>query len=196
MHTWQRRTVVSDGRAVLLRRARSGDEGRIQNFVEALSWQSRYQRFFIPLRELPAAMMVRLVQPDDRRSAALLAFAGGEGGAVIGLAQYDAISDQATAQNEAEAAVIVGETWRRVGLARQLLSDLAVIAASAGIVRVRAGILRDNAAALRLARQLGCLVDVHSSDSHAVHVVRFLQGAPPNSRGTPRTIVQRLGGVS
>jgi acetyltransferase len=187
MHSWQHRTVVADGRAVLLRRAASGDEDRIQHFVRALSWQSRYQRFFIPLREVPAAMLQRLVQPDDKRGATLLALSGGEGGAVIGLAQYNATIDDEAAETEAEAAVIVAEDWRRVGLARQLLTDLAVIAEAADIVRVRAGILRDNAAALRLAREVGCVVEPHSRDRHAVQVIRSLERGPWSSSGSART---------
>jgi len=182
MHSWRHRTVVADGRAVLLRRATSGDEDRIQHFVRALSWQSRYQRFFIPLREVPAAMLTRLVQPDDTRGAAVLAFAASEGGDVVGFAQYDAMTE-----HEAEAAVIVDESWRRVGLARQLLLDLAVIAEAADIARVHADILRDNAAALRLAREVGCLVDPHPGDPHAVHVTRLLERGGWNAGVTPST---------
>jgi GNAT superfamily N-acetyltransferase len=164
---WLHRTRVADGRAVLIRRATAGDEPAIQRFVESLSTHSRYQRYFIPLRELTQAMLARLVQPDEASGTALLAFAAEQPEPLIGFAQYDAVEP-----HEAEAAVVVGDGWRRVGLATVLLTDLETIAAAAGIHQLHADILRDNAAALQLARQLGCAVDTRSWAPHTVQVFR------------------------
>lgn len=174
------RSSLAGGRAVLIRRVAVGDEGNIQRFVAALSAQSRYQRFFIPLRELTHTMLERVVQFDDMRGAALLAFSGERPAEPIALAQYDIVGP-----GEAEAAVIVGEGWRRIGLATALLRHLQVLAAAAGIRRVRADILRDNAAALTLARQLGCVVEPRSGEPYAVQVVRQLH--PPRQSCDPST---------
>jgi len=164
---WVHRTRVADGRAVLIRRALHADEACIQRFMQSLSTQSRYQRFFHPLRELTPAMVATILQPDESRGCALLAFASPAHGEVVGLAQYEVVEPR-----QAEVAVIVGENWRRVGLATRLLSDIGMIAAAAGIADAYADILRDNAAALMLARQLGCVVDTSSRAPYTLRVTR------------------------
>ena len=164
---WAHRTRVADGRGVVMRRALQGDEQFIQRFVRSLSAHSRYQRFFHPLRELTPSMLDRLVQPDDNQGAALLAFAGPADVEVVGLAQYEAVEP-----GQAEVAVMVGESWRRVGLAARLLRHLEIVAATAGIVEARADILRENAGALALAKQVGCVVDTSSRELYTHHVVK------------------------
>jgi hypothetical protein len=46
--------------------------------------------------------------------------------------------------------VVVGESWRRAGLATRMLLGLAEFAAANGLEQVQAEILQENAAALRL----------------------------------------------
>jgi GNAT superfamily N-acetyltransferase len=164
---WVHRTQVADGRAVLIRRASQGDEQFIQRFMQSLSALSRYQRFFYPLRDLTQSMMKSMVQPDETRGTALLAFGGGRHVEMVGMAQYDVVEP-----GQAEVAVIVDEGWRRVGLATQLLSDLEIIAAGANIVEARADILRENPAALTLAQQVGCLVDTSPREPYTLHVIK------------------------
>ncbi len=173
---WLHRTRVADGRAVLVRRAQRGDEESIQRFVRALSSQSRYERFFVPLHQLTEPMLERITQADGGDTAVMLAL--DERAEVVGMAQYEVIEDA-----EAEVAVMVDEAWRRVGLAKLLLSDLAVVIAAAGITHVRADILRENRAAIALARQVGCVVDTRSRDPYAIHVVRHLTYASGTARG-------------
>jgi GNAT superfamily N-acetyltransferase len=112
-------------------------------------------------------MLSRLTQPDQRLGCALIAMA--DRSEVAGVAQYEL-----TDRNEAEAAVVVGERWRRVGVASLLLSDLAVLAAANGVEKVRGDSLRGNDAAIALARNLGCVVDKRMHDPHALHVVRAI----------------------
>jgi len=173
---WLHRARLQDRRSVLIRRVCRHDALSLQGFVSALDAQSRYQRFFIPLRELTAAMLERLTQPDQRIGCALIALAGRE--EVAGVVQYQLIE-----HNEAEAAVVVGQRWRRVGLASLLLSDLAIVAAANGVQKVRADILRGNDAAVALARNVGCVIDTRVRDAHAVHVVRQIgtRGERPDS---------------
>jgi len=179
---WLHRMRVADGRAIVIRRAAAGDETSIQRFTEALSADSRYQRYFIPLRELPQMMLDRLVQPDDEQGVALLAFAADGARELIGIAQYDAVD-----AHEAEVAVIVSEGWRRVGLAKALLTDLEVFIIAAGIVSVRADILRENGAALTLARQLGGVIDTRSRVPYTIAVVKAMTSLPRRDRGLRAT---------
>lgn len=166
------RVRVRDGRTVLIRRAAPEDEAALQRFVITLDALSRYQRFFNPLRELTGGMLAHLVRHDPRDASALIAFGGPRCTEIAGLAQYDVIN-----RGEAEAAVLVGERWRRVGVASALLSALAALAAVAGIERVRADILRGNVAALTLAREFGGAIDTRVQDPLAVQVVKSISSS-------------------
>jgi acetyltransferase len=162
---------LRDGREVLIRAARSADESLIQAFVGGLSLVSRYQRFFLSLRELPRTMMDHLLRPDPGAEAALLALNAHDGSNdVVGLVQYAGASDGGSA----EAAVVVADAWRRSGLATRLLSDLAEVAASAGLTHIEADILRDNVAALKLASKLGADPGISPNGGALVRVSRAL----------------------
>ena len=166
------RARLGDGREVLIRAARSGDEPLIQAFVGGLSVVSRYQRFFLSLRELPRAMMDDLLRADPGAEAALLALNahGDRSTDVVGLVQYGATSGG----KSAEAAVVVADAWRRSGLATRLLSDLAQVAASAGLTHIEADILRDNFAAIKLATKLGANPGISPNGRTLVRVSRAL----------------------
>src|SRR5689334_31723 len=118
---WVHRLHLADGRGVLIRRAAHDDGPQIQRFMQSLSTQSRYERFLHPLRELTHEMLNDIVQSDEAHGSALLAFPEPAHGEVVGMAQFDVIE-----RGHAEVAVVVGEGWRRVGLATQLLTDLEV----------------------------------------------------------------------
>jgi len=161
------RIQVADGRAVLIRRALHGDEPSIQGFVQGLSAQSRYERFLHPLREVTQSMLQDMVQPDEVHGTTLLALAGVADLEVVGLAQFDVVEP-----GHAEVAVIVDEGWRRVGLATRLLRALETASVAVGIAEAHADILRENPAALMLARQMGCVVEATSGDLYTLHVTK------------------------
>ena len=166
------RARLGDAREVLIRAARSGDEQSIQAFVGGLSLVSRYQRFFLSLRELPSAMLDHLLRPDPGGEAALLALNthGDRCTEVVGLVQYGA----ASAGNSAEVAVVVADAWRRSGLATRLLSDLTQVAACTGVTHIEADILRDNFAAIQLASKLGANPGTSPNGHTLVRVSRAL----------------------
>jgi acetyltransferase len=157
---------LNDGRAVVIRAARAGDELVIQAFIARLSLTSRYQRFFMPLRELSAPVLEHLVHGDAHSEVALLALI--EGREVVGLVQY--VGPQ-TLEN-AEVAVVVADAWRRIGLGAQLLRHLERVAMAAGVERVEADILRDNIAAIELASKLGARVRKSPNGGGLVRIVR------------------------
>jgi acetyltransferase len=163
---------LSDGREVLIRAARTGDEPLIQAFVGGLSLVSRHQRFFLSLRELPPTMLDHLLRADPGAEAALLALnTHGDGtNDVVGLVQYGA----ASGGRSAEVAVVVADAWRRSGLATRLLSDLAQVAACAGLTHIEADILRDNFAAIKLASKLGANPGISPNGHTLVRVSREL----------------------
>jgi acetyltransferase len=162
---------LSDGREVVIRAARGGDEPLIQSFIAALSLASRYQRFFLALHELSAPALEHLVHGDAHSEAALLALA--EQGEVVGLVQY--VGSETL--ERAEVAVVVADAWRRVGLGAQLLMHLERVATAAGVEHVEADILRDNVAAIELASKLGARVGKSPNGGGLVRVVRPLAAA-------------------
>jgi acetyltransferase len=174
------RAWLGDGREVLIRAARCGDEPLIQRFVRGLSLVSRYQRFFLSLRELPAAMLDHLVRSDPRAEAALLALTThGDGSAdAVGLVHYVTTFDAS-----AEVAVVVADAWRRTGLATRLLADLVQVAACAGLTHVEADILRDNVAAIKLAGKLGASPGTSPNGRSVVRVSRALAAAAEGQAG-------------
>jgi acetyltransferase len=121
----------------------------LQAFVRGLSPASRYRRFMVAIRELPADMLLRFIEPAPGREAVLLATVadGSASGQVVGVAQYAAVADPSTC----EFAVVVADAYQRRGLGRRLLVELGATAANAGIRRAYADVLADNYAMLGLA---------------------------------------------
>jgi GNAT superfamily N-acetyltransferase len=167
---------LGDGREVVIRAARDGDEALIQAFIARLSLTSRYQRFFMPLHGLSAAVLDRLVHSDARCEAALLALS--EDREVLGLVQY--VGPQT--RESAEVAVVVADAWRRIGLGAHLLRHLERVATAAGVERVEADILRDNVAAIDLASKLGARIGKSPNGGAVVRVIRPLT---PVARPSP-----------
>ena len=162
---------LSDGREVVIRAARAGDEALIQAFIGRLSLASRYQRFFLALHELSAPVLEHLVHADAQSEAALLALT--EQREVVGLVQY--VGPETL--ESAEVAVVVADAWRRVGLGARLLMHLERVATAAGVEHVEADILRDNIAAIELASKLGARVGRSPNGGGLVRVVRPLVAA-------------------
>jgi acetyltransferase len=111
------RLVLRDGRAALVRTVEAADEARLQAFVAGLSWQSREERFFAPIRSLSPSHLRAIIAAPGLSLAALDA-----DGAIVALAQY-AFAPHDTPR-EAEFAVVVAEGWRNHGLAEALLGLL------------------------------------------------------------------------
>jgi acetyltransferase len=136
--------LLRDGRAVHVRAVRAGDAETIQAFVRALSWQSRYERFFAPLRELTPQHLDSVLSAPGLSLAAF-----DDAGRIVALAQY------ALDAGDAEFALVVAEDWRVNGLGAFLLGLLKREAARSG-ARVLGGLmLSQNNAMRRLAQKLG-----------------------------------------
>lgn len=145
--------TLRDGRRALLRPLRSADALAEQDFVRALSPESRYLRFHAGLRELPPALLRHMTEVDQAHHVAIVAHAVGAGQApiVVADARY-VLSDDA---REAEFAVVVTDDWQRQGLARQMLESLVRHARERGVRRLVGDVLSDNLPMLTLVRQAG-----------------------------------------
>ena len=113
-----------------------------QEFVKAMSDESRYYRFMDTLRELTQTMLVRFTQIDYDREMALVATLpakesaeGEEGGeqhqgkeVQIGVARYVVNPDG----ESVEFALAVGDDWQKCGVGRKLMTALIDCARSKG----------------------------------------------------------------
>lgn len=159
---------LRDGREVTVRSIRAEDADKLQAAVRALSAESRYTRFFSPLRELPPELLERATHPDAKGELQLVAVAGsGLQEEIIGGARYAATATV----GDCEFGVAVVDEWHGRGLARLLLESLMQAARARGFARMEGYILATNAAMLGLAKRLG-FATIKSPEGPTVCLVR------------------------
>jgi acetyltransferase len=143
------------GGTLAIRPIRPEDAALERRFVNGLSEETRYFRFFYRLHQLTPQMLARFTQVDYDREMALVALApdaGAPGGqAFVGVARYIANPDG----ESAEFAIVVGDDWQGKGVARGLMERLASCARSRGFARLQGAVLRANQAMLRFTAALG-----------------------------------------
>lgn len=180
--TWRLR----DGTAVTLRAANASDGPLIQELVRGLSLESRYQRFFYPLRELPAALLHRFTHNAPREAITLLAVVRRDGGEQpIAMAQY--VAD--TFPQRCDFAVVVADDWQRFGLGKRLIQTLICLARAAGIQRIEADMLAENDAMTRLMLKLGFRVMAHEDGAYLRKVSKELD--VPAWKCSPLTVLAK-----
>ena len=131
--------------AMFLRPVVPEDAGRIQQFVRALSPESRRERFFSPILELTAAQLERITSNPGLTLAAF-----DRNGAIVALAEY-----AAAAPGEAELALVVADDWQHQGLGDVMLARLMEHARSRGFVRMSGITSESNRAMRALAARAG-----------------------------------------
>lgn len=154
-------TLLNDGFKVKIRTIHADDSSMLQAFVRGLSVQSRRFRFFCGLVELPAQLLERLVDQDNRRGLALVALNERSAGTVI-IAEARCILDHA--EGSAEFGIAVADEFQRRGLGVRLLKTLVAHASRRGIRRLFGEVLADNHAMLGLAKRLGFQIQANAWD--------------------------------
>lgn len=122
-----------------------------QDFVRALSLQSRYRRFHVGLPQLPPALLRRLVDVDQQRHVALAVWQAQPQRRIVADARYVRDADGPGA----DFALAVADDHQGLGLGRQLLQRLLSHAASQGIEVLHGDVLADNGPMIGLVRALG-----------------------------------------
>ena len=179
-------TFVHRDRTVTLRRLAASDVDGLDALYRSLPVRDRHRRFFTD-----AAPPRRTVE----RYAALL---DDPGFGVVAVAADGRIVAEAgyarPAGGDGEFGITVAGDWR--GLGSVLLDRITAQAATAGVRGLRADVLPDNAAMLRLAARRGYAL-IHTADRT---VLRMIIGTgatvPPWPQGTPapRLLVETSGG--
>jgi len=147
------------------------DAAVLQAYVRGLSPESRYNRFFGALYELPQTELDRVTHLDRKNELALLAETCVDGALiVIGEARYAF----APVRLESEFALSVAEDWRGKGLGTLLIADIERRARSQGAGYLSGDILRSNEPMKGLARKTGFLLADVPRDARLVHIVKDL----------------------
>jgi len=175
--------TLRDGNRVILRPAVPADRELLMAGFERLSPESRYRRFFAPMKALSPVLLDYLTLIDYRDHfawAALSAEPGPDGRPIgAGVSRYIRLEDP----QAAEMAVTVVDDWQGRGLGRVLLDALVLEALENGITRLEGDVLLENRPMQALLRREGAIFRPGE-----VGVVRFSIDLPARDealRGDP-----------
>ncbi|MGY1662743.1 GNAT family N-acetyltransferase [Geodermatophilus sp. SYSU D00705] len=134
---WEADIIAADGGTLHLRPIRPDDGDALVGLMERSSDQTRYYRFFGPMKRLSDRDLHRFTHVDhDSRVAFVLVL----GDQVIGVGRYDRYPDTA----DAEVAFLIEDAHQGRGLGSVLLEHLAAAARERGIDRFVAEVLAQN----------------------------------------------------
>ncbi len=163
--------TLRDGTVLHLRPIRPEDAELELAFVNGLSEQSRYFRFFYRLHELTPAMLARFTQVDYDREMALVAVDDGTPERPLrsfaGVARYTANPDG----ESAEFAIVVGDAWQGRGVAGLLMLHLIDCARRRGLSRLEGAVLRANAKMRKFCEALGFVTHDDPNEPEQVMMV-------------------------
>jgi acetyltransferase len=164
--------TLRDGTALHVRPIRPEDAELEREFVDRLSEETRFFRFFYRLHELTPGMLARFTQIDYDRELALVAVheEGGGSRRIVGVARYITNPDQ----ESCEFAVVVADEWQGRGVAGVLMGRILAIAKRRGLKRVEGAVLRNNHNMLKFTTALGFVTKDDPETHDQVFVVREL----------------------
>ena len=175
--------TLKDGSRVILRPGLPTDRALLAREFERLSPESRYRRFFSPLKVMSPRLLDYLTSMDyvDHFAWAALSAEPGPGGEPqgVGVSRYIRLPDPTAA----EMAVTVVDDWQGKGLGRILLDALVLEALENGITRFEGDVLTENGPMQELLRRTGATFRPEGSG-----VLRFSIDLPPREealRGSP-----------
>lgn len=145
--------ALRDGSTVHVRPVRPEDRERLRTFLEGLSPEARWLRFFSGFPDLDRAAEAA-ARVDHRDRYGLLALAGDR---VIGHAVYIRTED-----DRAEIAFAIADTYQGRGLGTILLGHLAEAATENGIHVFEAEVLPENHRMVEVFRESGFSVEMHT----------------------------------
>jgi len=139
--------VLRDGSTIHVRPARSQDEPAVLAFLQDLSSEARYLRFFSGSVDLAGAAR-RAVEIENDSGLALVAERGGDG-RIVANAIYLTIAPRG------EVALAIADSYQGQGLGTILLGQLAEAAAQRGTLEFEARVMPQNHKMLDVFRQSG-----------------------------------------
>jgi acetyltransferase len=146
--------VLRDGTAVTIRAIRPDDARRLQELFERLSPESIYLRFLEQRKAVSNREAERLATVDyDKQMALVATRQENDEEHIIGVARYSAIDS--SAQDSAEAAIVVEDRFQGKGLGTLLADRLVKYARTHGIQSFLAEVSIDNMRMIQFIRRTG-----------------------------------------
>jgi acyl-CoA synthetase (NDP forming)/GNAT superfamily N-acetyltransferase len=145
---WEADVVAADGGTVHLRPITPEDADGLNGLMERSSDQTRYYRFFGPMKRLSDRELHRFTHVDHDSRVAFVVLLGEQ---VIAVGRYDRLPGTA----DAEVAFLVEDAHQGRGLGSVLLEHLAAAARERGIERFVAEVLAQNSRMVRVFRDAG-----------------------------------------
>jgi acyl-CoA synthetase (NDP forming)/RimJ/RimL family protein N-acetyltransferase len=145
---WEADIVAADGGTVHLRPICPEDADGLTGLMDRSSEQTRYYRFFGPMRRLSDKDLHRFTHVDHDNRVAFVILLGDQ---VIAVGRYD----RYPGTDDAEVAFLVEDAHQRRGLGSVLLEHLAAAARERGITRFVAEVLAQNGQMVRVFQDAG-----------------------------------------
>ena len=159
---YETRETTTHGLRILVRPIKPEDAPLLMELFENLSPESRYRRFFSPMKSLSRDFLVRFTQIDYDRHIGLVALHGeGDEEKMLGVARVIMDPDR----KNAEFSVAVGDKWQGQGVGRRLLERCLDAGRDYGVETVQGYVLVENKQMLNLGRELGFEVSLDDDDN-------------------------------
>ncbi|MCP4577685.1 MAG: bifunctional acetate--CoA ligase family protein/GNAT family N-acetyltransferase [Deltaproteobacteria bacterium] len=143
---------IKGGPDLFIRPIKPEDAPLLLEFLQGLSRESIYYRFFSPLKSFSKKMLGRFTQIDYDRDMALVAMEKSQSeGKILGVARLMSKAGGI----EPEFAVVVGDSWQGKGIGAALMEHLIAIAKERGVPSIWGFVLAENTHMVALARKLG-----------------------------------------
>ena len=163
------------GEVVKVRFVEPGDAEPLRAYVRALSPESRFRRFFGPIRELPGNLLdhfIHLGEHDEFSVVATMTVDGME--IIVGEARYALHPDD----DSVEFGLSISDIWQGHGIGTAVLRNMECRAASFGATRIYGDALRSNESMIALARKAGYGFTASPSEARAVRFEKPIVLAP------------------
>jgi acyl-CoA synthetase (NDP forming)/RimJ/RimL family protein N-acetyltransferase len=145
---WEADIVAADGGTVHLRPIRPEDAEGLVGLMDRSSEQTRYYRFFGPMKRLSDKDLHRFTHVDHDSRVAFVVLLGDQ---LVAVGRYDRYPDT----DDAEVAFLVEDAHQGRGLGSVLLEHLAAAARERGIKRFVAEVLAQNSRMVRVFQDAG-----------------------------------------
>lgn len=153
--------TLKNGDACLFRPILPEDEPALQRFIDQVTKEDLYYRYFSEINEFTHEDLANMTQIDYDREMAIVAVRRTKDGEEI-LGVTRAISDPDNV--DAEFAVLVRSDLKGLGLGRRLLEKLIGYTRDHGLMRLNGITMPNNRGMVTLARKLGFTVDIQLED--------------------------------
>ncbi|MFG3227788.1 GNAT family N-acetyltransferase [Kitasatospora sp. NPDC048194] len=141
---WEADVLLRDGGTARIRPITPGDAGRLVEFYEQVSDQSKYFRFFAPYPRLSDKDVRRFTHHDFVNRVGLAVVVRDRFIATVRYDRIDAEGRPSDSGTDAEVAFLVQDAHQGRGVASALLEHIAAVAQERGIRRFQAEVLPEN----------------------------------------------------